>query len=607
MPALDPATLRQERMRAALDGYLPIAVLTLATSLLIYAFFGDAPGTGRLQANAWLAWQATLCLCWVALALRYRRDPRPIESIWERRIELPLTVLSGLGWGLTWPVFMDPGDPASVILLNVVTSAAFFVFAVSTPVHALITNVGLFACAAPVVAYAFSVDTPLFRWIGIGAVILAGGTFLLGRVVGGISLRALEQAHENRGLVAELRLEKARVERANRDKQRFFAAASHDLRQPIQALKLFAGLLDAELRAPGQRALLARMGEAIEGLSQLLAPLAEIAQLDSGQVQPEPRRVDLGALLRRIERRYGELAAERDIALRCAPTTRHAVLDPRHLERVLSNLVVNAIEHMGRPGAILIGVRRGETGRRDAGAAPGDGRPAAHGRFRIEVLDNGRGIPAEHQAKVFEELYQVGNPERNRTQGVGLGLAIVKRLCGLLGCRVTLASEAGRGCRFMLHFDAPAPPAAPVPDPQGDPGADPGGGDRPAPAAERLPAVRGIEILILEDDGQLAEALGLQLAAWGFRPRTAHDTESALAALDGFAPRLVLADLQLRGGETAPAVLAALERLLAQPLPTLLLSGLAPEALPAPLPPHPILHKPIDPERLHAALLALLA
>jgi two-component system, sensor histidine kinase len=587
---LDSKTLRQEQMRAAIDGYLPVAALTAATSLLIYGALGHAPGTSVPAANAWLAWQAGLCLAWVLLSLRYRRDFGPIEAVWERRIELPLTVLSGLGWGLSWPVFMDPGNLASIILLNVITSAAFFVYAVSTPLHALITNVGLLACALPVIAYAFWVGGPLFRWIGVGAVILVLGALLFARVVHRIYLGAVEQAHENRRLVAELKLEQARVARANRDKQQFFSAASHDLRQPIQALKLFQGVLGAELTEPRQQALLHKMGEAIEGLTQLLAPLADIARLDSGRLQPEPRWIDLNDLLRRIEQRYGELAAERDIELRRVETSRHAFVDPRHLERVLSNLVVNAIAHMGRPGAILLGVRRGD-GRRDGGA----GRAAAQRRLRIEVLDNGRGIPAEHQARVFDELYQVGNPERNRARGVGLGLAIVRRLCALMGCRITLESTAGRGCRFTLHLEQPAADRAPAAEPPVS-----------ASAVPDLPAVPGTEVLILEDDGQLADALHLQLAAWGFRPRTAHDTASALATLDGFTPRLVLADLELRGGETAPAVIKALERQLGRRLPALLVTGRV-EGDPPPLPGFPpVLHKPVAPGRLRAGLLALL-
>jgi signal transduction histidine kinase/CheY-like chemotaxis protein len=590
--ALDPSTLRREQMRAAIDGYLPVAALTAATSLLIYGFCSGAPGVDPLAAAAWLALQGTLCLCWVLLSLRFRRDFGPIEPIWEHRIELPLTVLSGLGWGLTWPVFMDPGNLASIILLNVITSAAFFVYAVSTPLHALITNVGLLACALPVIAYAFSVDAPVFHWIGLGAVILALGAVLFGRVVRGISLRALEHAHENRRLVAELRLEQARVERANRDKQQFFSAASHDLRQPIQALRLFQGALAAELTEPRQQALLNKMGEAIDGLSQLLTPLAEIAKLDSGRVQPQPRWIELNDLLRRIEQRYGELAAEQGIQLRRADTSLRAFLDPRHLERILSNLVVNAIEHMGRPGNILLGVRRGR-----GGPQTGAGRAPARPGFRIQVLDNGQGIPEAHQAKVFEELYQVGNPERNRARGVGLGLAIVKRLCALTGCRIALASGDGRGCRFTLHCEQPetVPPAdLPASEPKAEPVVPP------------LPVVPGTAILVLEDDGQLAEALRLQLSAWGFRPRTAHDTASALAAVDGFAPRLVLADLELRGGETAPVVLAALEQRLGRALPALLITGRVEGDLPVPPSSPPVLLKPVAPERLHRALVDLL-
>jgi DNA-binding response OmpR family regulator len=165
-----------------------------------------------------------------------------------------------------------------------------------------------------------------------------------------------------------------------------------------------------------------------------------------------------------------------------------------------------------------------------------------------------------------------------------------------MGCRITLDSTAGRGCRFTLHLQQPAADISPAAEPP-----------LTEPAPSRLPTVPGTAVLILEDDGQLADALQLQLAAWGFRPRIAHDTASALAALEGFAPRLVLADLELRGGETAPAVIKALERQLGRRLPALLITGRVegdPPALPG-FP--PVLHKPVAPGRLRAGLLALLS
>ena len=332
------------------------------------------------------------------------------------------------------------------------------------------------------IAYAFWVGGPVFGWIGIGAVILALGAYLFSRVVRRLYLGAVEREHDNRRLLAELKLEQARAVQAHRDKQQFFSAASHD---------------------------------------------------------------------------------------------------PRHLERVLSNLVINAIEHMGRPGSILIGLRRG----------PGQA-------LRIEVLDDGQGIPAAHQGRVFDELHQVQNPERNRAGGVGLGLAIVKRLCALLDGRVTLRASPGRGCRFTLTFDQPETEPAPAPAPEPAP---------PVAAIDTaMPAAGGAAVLILEDDAQLARALGLQLTAWGFTTRTAHDPDSALAAIDGFQPRLALADLQLRGGETAPAVLAALARRLGRPLPALLLTGRVDADPPPGADGQPLLLKPVAPERLRAALLARL-
>ncbi|MBF0306495.1 MAG: HAMP domain-containing histidine kinase, partial [Alphaproteobacteria bacterium] len=249
---------------------------------------------------------------------------------------------------------------------------------------------------------------------------------------------------------ARLEAEEARrlAERANQAKSRFLAAASHDLRQPFQAMRLFHDLLRARLAGRPEEPITIKLGEAMAAGESLLTALLDISTLEAGVVRVEKGRVSLAPLLARLMREFEGQAQAAGLTLRLAGAPDAMCRsDPVLLERMLRNLLLNAIRYT-RSGGVLAGIRR-----RD-------------GAWSVEVWDSGIGIPADKLADIFEDFYQVENDERDRALGLGLGLSVVWRMSRMLGHRVSVSSRVGRGSvfRLLVEADRPAPVLGHAPD-----------------------------------------------------------------------------------------------------------------------------------------------
>ncbi|MGL5001715.1 MAG: ATP-binding response regulator, partial [Casimicrobium sp.] len=229
---------------------------------------------------------------------------------------------------------------------------------------------------------------------------------------------------EVQDLLAEQARLKEAAEAANQAKSRFFAAASHDVRQPLQAVMLTFHALRHAKDETRRHQLLDSAERNLGALRQLFDQVLDISRIDAGAVPIKPQAVPLQALFEKLDARLSGEAAAKQVWLRFAPTDAVVVSDPDALERILANLVGNAIKHTER-GGVWIGMRSA--------------------RGRIEVRDSGIGIDAAHHERIFEEFFQVNNPGRDRASGLGLGLSIVKRLCDLLSHPLGLASAPGRG------------------------------------------------------------------------------------------------------------------------------------------------------------------
>ncbi|WP_448203162.1 hybrid sensor histidine kinase/response regulator [Azospirillum sp. sgz302134] len=335
-------------------------------------------------------------------------------------------------------------------------------------------------------------------------------------------------------------LARKEAERANLSKSKFLAAASHDLRQPLQSAVLFAAALAPSITDAHGRRMMANLDKSLEGMRTLLDRLLDISKLDAGAVQPRPVDFQIAGLLDELNAIYTPRAAAKGLDWRLVPCDAAVHSDPDLLGRILRNLIENALTYTLEGGVEV------------SGAAGADA-------VTITVRDSGIGIPEDKLEDVFQEFTQLGNPERDRNQGLGLGLAIVRRLSRLIGHPVEVRSRFGVGSEFVVTVPL-ATGTAPRPEPAAISDAVDGDG--------RL-------ILLVEDDALVRAGLVAMVEGWGYATLDAGSWEEADAVLSTSSrpPDAVIADYRLRNGVTGLSVLNALRDLYDAPVRAILLTG----------------------------------
>lgn len=339
----------------------------------------------------------------------------------------------------------------------------------------------------------------------------------------------------------ELRSRKEEAELATQAKSRFLAAASHDLRQPIHALGMFVARLAQLPHDEETRHLITNLEASVRAMQDLLDALLDVSRLDADAVQAQIRPMPLAPLLAQLHNALLPVAQDKSLRLRvrCTPGIEIWVhSDPTLLHRILLNLLSNALRYTGEGGVLLsCRVRRS--------ARDGD-------KVWIEVWDTGVGIAPEHQQDIFREFYQIGNPERDRSKGLGLGLNIVHRTARLLGHPLRLRSRLRHGTRFILEL-----PLAP----EGDRQSAFQMTESPRPPDD----LRGLRMLVIEDDGASGRALYGLLESWGCTVALVEGLQDALAVIDdGFEPDVLLSDYRLRAGENGMRTIQSLRQHLRQ-------------------------------------------
>jgi signal transduction histidine kinase len=384
-------------------------------------------------------------------------------------------------------------------------------------------------------------------------------------------LEALERERQ------EVLLARDRAEEANRAKSRFLAAASHDLRQPLHALSLYSAALKLRSADGASSEIAGHINEALASLAALVDSLLDISKLDAGAVQPELQRMNVKTLIERIEADYRPVAREKGLEFRVAPVDAEVETDPVLLERVVRNLVDNAFKYTAG-GSVALNAELDER------------------TVRIAVRDTGPGILESERERIFEEFYQVGNPGRDRSQGLGLGLAIVRRLSHLLGLEVQLETRPGRGSTFAVTLarvaaesTLPHPPLVPAVDDSG--------------------ALVGAKVLVIDDEPSVRLGMRTLLESWGCRVAACSGLVEAQRLLDDYAleVEVIVADFRLPQHENGIETVRRLRARLGD-VPALMVSGdTAPERLrEAQASGLPFLHKPVSADKLKETMLAVL-
>lgn len=391
--------------------------------------------------------------------------------------------------------------------------------------------------------------------------------------------QSLTVRFEKEDLARRLEQQVALVESANQEKSRFLASASHDLRQPLHAISLFTSVLERYgLDNPAAQTI-GRLSHSVQMLNQSLDTLLDISRLDAGAVQPAWQPVPVHGLMVTLRHTFSGSAEAKGLQIRFrAPGNLAVMSDTLLLTRLLGNLIDNAIKYT-HSGGVLVVARSGPPA---AGA----------GWVCFEVVDTGIGIAAEHQQRVFDEFYQLANPQRDRTLGLGIGLSIVRRLSALLDHPVTLVSRPSRGTRFQVRVQQAEVPvqglaatAAPTP--------------LVIPHSGRLPH----QVLVLDDEPTSREAMALLLTTWGCAVHVASTLMQAQQLLALHPIEAVVSDVRLPGDVSGIDHLRTL-RQTSPHLRTLLVTGeTAPDRI-AEIKASglPFLHKPVRAEQLLDAL-----
>jgi two-component system, sensor histidine kinase len=365
------------------------------------------------------------------------------------------------------------------------------------------------------------------------------------------------------------------AEDLSRSKSRFLAAASHDLRQPLHAISLLVGLLGTQEGEAADARVVGQLRRSVASLDALFAALLDLSKFDAGAVDMRPEPVTLEALFGGLAAEIGEQARARGLgfAVHLGPGT--AVVDRVLLQRAARNLLDNAIKYT-ESGTVAF---RAEM---------------ADGRLDIEVSDTGRGIPEREREAVFEEFYQLDNPNRDRAGGLGLGLAIIRRICDLAGGRVNVVANVPHGTRFNLTVPSLIGQTSSVTP-------------NPSIVGEvQLNALRGKRVIAIDDDPEVRMALSLVFERWGAEAMVCESLAGALGweRTHDQPPEVVLCDLRLGGGDNGVTVLKRLRERWPRVQGIVVTGDVEREALElAQAAGFRMVHKPLDERKLRAAMI----
>jgi signal transduction histidine kinase/CheY-like chemotaxis protein len=370
-------------------------------------------------------------------------------------------------------------------------------------------------------------------------------------------------------------LEKDRAEKANLSKSEFLAAASHDLRQPLNSIGLFLYGLKQKLQGDsnGKLQLAEKIEKAYQSLSEMFSLLLEISSFDTGKIKVRANLIQPTRAVQSIREELTEAATAKGLKIHHTASKAWALTDEVLLSRIVRNLLGNAIKYTAK-GHIEITERLHLQ------------------QLSIEISDTGIGIPEQELENIFNEYHQVGNKRRDRKEGVGLGLFISKRLCDLLGYDIRVESTEGKGSSFTITLPATEPQNAPVAQAQDT----------------QLPSLENIHLLVIDDDPEILTGMKLILEQWLCVVDTASDYHQASAAVAARLPDIILCDYRLQDNMTGIEVLHSLEQQQGKPIPAIIITGEHLTTIEAELhqTDYQLLSKPIQPMQLHASISNLL-
>ena len=514
------------------------AIVTAITFWLAYLFY-----TGDRHVLIWAVLVHVAQVSRLFNAWSYHRDERAWQRVdfWRLRFMIGLMV-SAFAWGSV-PLFVLPTHDLAVVCLMMLVMLGMGSAAIGAVVaYRPAIWAWLLPLLLPLPVLLLWFEGPLHDALAIFSLAYLGVNLAFAFGQNELLVKALKAQFDNAELVTQLRHQMTLATEADREKSRFVASASHDLRQPMHALGLFASALEKRLAGTSEAPLVGNLNRCIESLDRSFNAMLDISKLDAGVVEPQVQSFPIRDVFRRLHMHFAGQAEGAGLHLRLKPGGKLVDSDPQLLERILSNLIQNAIKYT-REGGIVVVAR------------------TAGNHVNIEVWDTGIGIPDRELPKVFDEFYQLHNPERDRNRGLGMGLAIVKRLALLLRHPLTVASTVGKGT--MVRISVPQTDldalhgmnleAETVPSPIGD----------------------ARSLIFIDDEENIRDSMALLLREWDYEVLVAGNINEAcmLAANHPEPIHAVLSDLRLRNGEDGLQAINAIRHVLGYQIPAVLVTG----------------------------------
>ncbi len=539
----------------------------LIAILLSYLMYEAVPTTTLL---GWLAINLSFLLVRILLSIRYfsREWSMPQCNRWTRFYVFS-TFINGCIWGSTGLLFFTPGQiEYQAMLFFVLGGLGAGSFA--SHIHYLPAFYTFFIpLLLPIVLRMLAEGGQPHLIMSAWGVIYMTSLMLLSRNNHRVHVEAIRLRHINEALLDEVREEHRLAEQANQSKSRFLAAASHDLRQPLYALGLFTQRLYSAGSAIQIHEIAGLIERSFTSLKDLLNSLLDISKLDAGVISVDKKHIALQEIFERIYSDCHPLAENKGISLHIPPTKACLYSDPQLLERILRNLVVNAIRYTDHGKVVVIVRHRSE-------------------HCELRVHDTGIGIPAHEVDNIFQEFHQINNPERDREKGLGLGLSIVRRLIMLLGSEIRLNSVVGRGSCFSFTI------------PRGN------RDECTTPQSARPRLHRGCTVLVIDDDPLILHATASFLDSLGYQVLKAEGESEAITLLEQSRaqPELIVSDYRLRSHRNGVDAVLAIQNYLQRKVPVIIVTGdTDPDRIrEASSHEFHLLHKPVSPQALESTI-----
>ena len=542
-----------------------LAVLAIS-SILAYLFYAQE----EAYTLSWLASIYVFTLIRFYYYFQWKNRPESRSSNDWAHLGTNFSFISGIQWATAVLIFFHPGSMVDIAILIIVLLGM-----ISGAVASLSIIPAAFTLyTAPItvflIARIFATHNPTYYPLAWMIVIFVIANSLFCRNNYKSSMAGIRLSIENQDLVENLKKEKEKAEAANLAKSKFLASASHDLRQPLQSMTLFTEALRENLEKEIDIELAERITSSHNALRELLNALLDISKLDAGGVQVHKTVFDINEITGELQEEFEPLAHKKNQQLAFTKSSCRVFSDPIIIKRIMQNLLANAIKYSPEEALVIV-----ETHCRD-------------NFLQINIRDNGPGIPAHEQEYIFDEFYQLQNPERDRKKGLGLGLAIVKRLTQLIDSEITLESIDGNGCNFSFKL-----PLATKEQEKSS---------LNIASSNSTLSLQDVRILLVEDEVDVRDAMRLLLQRWGCKVWETDNIQQALEIIGNNSIDLVITDYRLREHETGITLLKEIHQRIA--IPGIMITGdTAAEQIQEFLQTgHTVLHKPVKPAELRMAI-----